>query len=140
MQEVYLLNPGDTASKVKFEYPDCNSVLGLDTIQNKKYVILKEGSADIRFVRNYLPMYLYKVKGGENTIDILSRGFEIIGGDCEKEGDLLLIRKPKSVRYVVSPLETLDNIADKYGVSKYDLMTSNNLLTEKLFVGQIIWI
>ena len=140
MQEVYLLNPGDTVSKVKFEYPNNNGVLGIDTIQNKKYMILKDGSGDIRVIRNYLPMYVYKVKSGENKIDILSRGFEILGGDCEKEGDTLLIHKPKSIRYVVSPLETLDNIAEKYGVSKYDIMSSNNLFTDKLFVGQIIWI
>ena len=140
MQEVYLLNPGDTVSKVKFEYPNCCGVVGLDTIENKKYMILKDGSSDIRLIRNYLPMYLYKVKSGENTIDIFSRGFEILGGEAKKEGDILLIHKPKSIRYVVSPLETLDNIAEKYGVSKYDIMSGNNLVTDKLFVGQIIWI
>ena len=140
MQEIYLLNPGDTVSKVKFEYPECCGKLGTDYVFNKKYMVIKDGCDDIRIVRNYLPMHLYKTKKNETKMDILSRGYEILGGEIEREGDMVLMHKPKSIRYIVSPLETLDSIASKYGANKYDIMSSNNLVTEKLFVGQIIWI
>ena len=72
--------------------------------------------------------------------DIMSRGYEIVGANGCEEGDILLIHKPKSIRYTVSPLDKLEDIAKKYGISKYDIMSSNNLNTDKLFVGQILWI
>ena len=84
MQEVYLLNRGDTMSKVSCEYPSSTITSGTGLIRSKKYMVINGGSDDIRIVRNYLPLHLHRVKKGENKIDILSRGYDIIGGNCKR--------------------------------------------------------
>jgi len=140
MQEIYLLNMGDTIDKVKVEYGDREYLPSEEVVFGKKFITLKKGSDDIRVVRNYLPLYKYITKKGETMLDIMSRGFEIVAGESGSEGQIILLSKPKSIRYTVAPLESLDAIASKFGVNKCSIMSSNNLNTDKLFVGQILWI
>ena len=86
-----------------------------------------------------MPVYDYKVKPNESLLDIVSRGFKTDVVSVSS-GDEIILTKPKSIRYVVSPLETLQDIAFKFGVTTSDIIQNNDLKTEKLFVGQILWI
>lgn len=56
-----------------------------------------------------------------------------------REGMRLLIPEPKGIKYVVRPLDTLENIATLYRVSVEKLGENNNGLKD-VFLGQIIYI
>lgn len=142
MREVYLLNIGDTVDKVKYDCGDGEYRWGDDKILEKKYMVLNSGSDDVTVIRNYSPLYMCRLKDSQTILDIMSRGFDLVGSqklDIET-GDMLILSRPKSVRYVVSPLENLDGIAKKFGVDKSTIVATNNLKSDKLFVGQILWI
>ena len=140
MREIYLLNMGDSIDRVRYEYGDREYELSGDMVLNKRYITLEKGTDDITIVRNYLPLFEYKLSSEENMMDIMARGFEILNKEDDDIGDTLLLSKPKSIRYVVSPLENLEDIAKRFGVSKGSIISSNSLRTDKLFVGQILWI
>ncbi len=142
MREVYLLNAGDTIDKVKYDCGEGEYYLGDDKILNKKYMVLKSGSDDVTVVRNYSPLFFSELKENQTILDIMSKGFDIVASQSTEveAGDMLLLTRPRSVRYIVSPLENLDSIASKFGVDKSTIIASNNLKSDKLFVGQILWI
>ena len=140
MREIYLMNKGDTVDKIKYELGVDDITISDEKVFGYKFAEIERGSDDVSIVKNYLPLFSYIVENDDNYLDILARGFKI---DSAKEvitGDTIILSKPRSIRYVVSPLETLDEIALKFGVSKINIMQNNSMKTEKLFVGQILWI
>ena len=140
MREIYLLNNGDSIKKIEYELNMNNIKLANDNVFGHKYAILSDGLDDIILVKNYLPSYVYKVKSEDNYLDILARGFKLDTNKTLNTDDIIILKKPKSIRYIVSPLENLEDIAYKFGINKEDIKINNNLQTEKLFVGQILWI
>jgi len=141
MKEIYLLNKGDSVEKVKHEL----NLTGEYSISHEKvfgynYVETKKGIDDIVIVKNYLPNYIYKVKKNETIMDILSRGFMVTGVENISAGDTIVLSKPKSIRYVVKPLETLEEISRNFGIDKETIMSINDLKSNKLFIGQILWL
>ncbi len=140
MKEVYLLSLGDTMEKVKLELGDGDYVFGDKKILGKDNIVLQKGTDDIVVIKNYTPLIKTTIKRGETPMDIMARGFEIVAKTGENSGDMVILNKPRSIRYVVSPLETLDDISKKFQVSKSAIMSSNGLSSSKLFVGQILWI
>lgn len=140
MREVYLLKAGDSIEKVKMEFGEGEYFVGTEKVLGKDNIVLKNGSDDVTIVKNYTPLILTAIKNGETPMDIMARGFEVVAKTGDKSGDSVILSKPKSIRYVVSPLETLDDIANKFCVDKLAIMSSNRLATTKLFVGQILWI
>ena len=141
MKEIYLLSQGDSINKIKHEY-HAEKLLSKskDKLFGFDYVELNNGIDDIYVVRNYYPYIVYNAQNTDTIIDIMSRGFDCGGVNSIGEGDKLIIYKPKSIRYVVKPLENIDNIANKFGIKKENIIETNALKTEKLFVGQILWI
>ena len=140
MREIYLLNKGDTVDKIKYELGVNNINISNEKVFGYKFAEIEKGSDDISIVKNYLPLFTYVVDSDDNYLDILARGFKIDSAKDVKSNDTIILSKPRSIRYVVSPLETLDEIALKFGVTKIDIMGNNAMKTEKLFVGQILWI
>lgn len=141
MKEIYLLNKGDSIEKAKHELSLTGEYnLSKDKIMGSNYIEINKGLDDVIIVKNYLPNYIYQVKKGETVMDILSRGFSLDGVQTVNDGDLVVISKPKSIRYVVKPLETLEDISKIFGVDKEIIIETNDLQTSKLFVGQILWI
>lgn len=141
MKEIYLLNKGDSINKINYE---CNISKKLEKSPNKvfnyDYVVLEEGNDDIVVVKNYLPVFEYRLQKNENILDLLARGFEVSNINEIRENDLVILSKPKSIKYVVKPLEKLDNIANKFGLTIEYIMETNKLVSDKLFVGQILWL
>ena len=41
---------------------------------------------------------------------------------------------------VVKPLQTINDISSLYGISKNQIISNNNLKSERLFIGQILYI
>lgn len=141
MRKIHLINKGDSIEKIKRELSVSDGIKASeDKILGFNYVEIEKGLDDVIVVNNYLTNYLYKVKKNENALDIMSRGFSLNIIREIEEGDLLILSKPRSIRYIVKPLENIDNIAKNFGVKKDDIIDMNNLKTEKLFVGQILWI
>lgn len=140
MKEICIVNNGENINKIKYMYNDNTLKQSNNKIKGFNYVELKSGSDDIIIVKNYRPYFLYKMKDGETLLDIVAKGFNVDSGDNVVANDIVILSKPNSLRHVVKPLETLEKIASKYNISKVDIMTTNNLKTDKLFVGQILWI
>ena len=140
MREIYLMNKGDTIDKIKYELGVNNINISDKKVFGYKFAEIEKGSDDISIVKNYLPLFSYVVGSDDNYLDILARGFKIDSAKEVTSNDTIILSKPRSIRYVVSPLETLDEIAMKFGVTKLDIMGNNAMKTEKLFVGQILWI
>lgn len=140
MREIYLLNKGDSVDKIKYELGVKDIKISEEKIFGYNYAEIEKGAEDVTIVKNYLPIFSYTVKPDDNYLDILARGFKLDNITQVNSGDTVILSKPRSIRYVVSPLETLDEIALKFGVTKVDIMKINGMKTEKLFVGQILWI
>ena len=141
MKEIYILNQGDSIKKISFEKGiDVQGKLSKDKLFGYDFATLADGTDDIIVVRNYFPRFLYNVKKEDTIIDMMSRGFELENITEISEGDKIILYKPRSIRYVVKPLENLDTISIKFGVKKEDIIINNKLLSDKLFVGQILWI
>ncbi|MBE5758150.1 MAG: LysM peptidoglycan-binding domain-containing protein [Clostridiales bacterium] len=140
MKEICIINNGENINKIKYMYNDNTLKQSNNKIKGFNYVELKSGSDDIIVVKNYRPYFIYKMKDGETLLDIVAKGFNVDNGDNVVANDIVILSKPNSLRHVVKPLETLEKIASKYNILKVDIMTTNNLKTDKLFVGQILWI
>lgn len=89
----------------------------------------------------------YRVQANEtlsNITDKLSVSKEIIkkynsfDENNLEEGDVLLIPKKISKIHIVAPMETLDSIAQKYGISKEKILSKNKI--EVLFVGEKLFL
>lgn len=141
MKEIYILEKGDSLEKARFEL-GINKELKVANkkIKGYKYVVVEDGSDEIVLVKNYLPYYIYQVKKQETLLDILAMGFKVDNVNSVNLGDYLVLSRPKSIKYIVKPLENLDDISFKLGVLKQDIMKNNELKSEKLFVGQVLWI
>lgn len=139
MKEVCILNQGDSIDKIRYEYNECNlgeicKIMGFNAVE------LSSGRDDIIIVKNYFPYFVYKINQDESILDILARGFDCGGVVDARPNDTIVISKPRSIRYTVKPLENIYEISNKVGVSVEQIKVSNNLISDKLFVGQILWI
>lgn len=91
--------------------------------------------------------YIYEVKENENLKDICAKYFadcnQVLKDNFIKEenirpGLLLLIQVKDGERYVVKPFDTLEKIANNFGVSQDDIKNYNNI--KQVFLGQIIYL
>lgn len=139
MREVCFVNKGENVQKIGYS-------LGLtgkkecahERILGYKYIEIEAGSDDITIVRNYHSYNLKRVEIGESILDIYAQGYEVVGGEIFESGDVLILKRPMGIRYNVKPLETLDDISQKFGIDINEIIQNNNLSTDKLFVGQIL--
>lgn len=140
MKEICFINKGDNRYKLKESLGISSQAKeSSDYIDNHRYIVLEEGKDDIICVRNYQPYFIKNLNEGETLLDLYGLGYEVVGGsDLTSAGDCVVVKKIEGIRYVVKPLEKLEEIAQKFGVNKDDIISSNNLVTEKLFVGQIL--
>ena len=132
MREICLLNKGDTVSKLSYSIGvDLNLKESSDTIKGYKYLTIEDGDNSIQIIRNYNP---YFILNNVEKSNIGCLGFEIVA--CNNH--YTICHKNSGVRYIVKPLETIDDICIKFDVDKEYIINTNNLSTTKLFVGQIL--
>lgn len=89
---------------------------------------------------------VYRVEGQE-TMEDIAKKFDLPadvlikdnGADKAFLGMRLLIRKHKGKIYYVGPFDTLDLVAEKFGISKSRLAELNDGI-EEVFFGQIIYV
>ena len=137
MREVCLVNRGDNIKKLNHIMNVSKSaVIEKERLLNNQYILLEKGEDDITIVRNYNPYHLINNKQKLSGIDVYTMGYESIQGDCRE--DISVIRRIEGVRYIVKPMEKIDEIATRLGVDKQVIIDNNHLKTEKLFVGQVL--
>ena len=54
------------------------------------------------------------------------------------KGRTYILDRVDCILYRVKPMEKLSQIACKYGKTEQEIMTDNNLQTDKLYIGQIL--
>lgn len=54
------------------------------------------------------------------------------------EGELIEIKVNNYITHIVKPMQTLAYISEKYNVSYEELKVTNNLESDKLYIGQTI--
>ena len=141
MKKIYFINKGDSLNKISKICKCDNLKKSEDLLFGNLYVEINDDKCDdIIKVENYCPIYEYVCTQTDSSLDIMSRGFEIVGNnDCDINGKLLL-KKPTNLRYVVRPTDSIFTISEKYGVSVDEIKYTNNLKSEKLFIGQVLWL
>ena len=53
-------------------------------------------------------------------------------------GELIEIKVNDYINHIVKPTESLPKIAQKYSITTDDIINRNNLLTDKVYIGQIL--
>ncbi|MGN0961705.1 MAG: LysM peptidoglycan-binding domain-containing protein [Christensenellales bacterium] len=139
MKEICFVNKGDNIQKLsQILGISPNSYIEDNKLFDNKYVVINNGEDDIICVKNYSPYFIKKISKENTLLDIYALGYEIVGNSNPEENDVVVVKKICGVRYIVKPLEKLDDISKKFGVDKTIIMQNNNLITEKLFVGQVL--
>lgn len=140
MQKVHILENNESKEKIAYYYSlDASQVVqGKDKIMDKKYVVLEQGCENVKLIKNYFPPFVYFVKTLECKDKIKSAGFSV--KDDAEVGDILLLQKNQGIKHVVKPMETLDDIAKSYQTQSKEIIEQNQLKTDRLFIGQILWI
>ena len=141
MKEVCVINKGENLKKIEY---NTGIIFDLEYLEEKivsglRCVEIRQGKDDIIVVKNYNPYIIKKCKDNETLLDIYAKGYQLIGGN-KYEKDNIIIKRAEGVKYNVKPLEKIEDIADKFGVSKSYIIATNNLKTDKLFIGQVILI
>lgn len=137
MKEVCFVNAGENLEKIAFSLniDTRGKTISRDQLMGFRYFVMNGGDDDIIIVRNYKPYYIVENSTKSNIIDLYSECYDIFG---DSSGELLVISQPVGLRYSVKPLETLDEISNRFGVEKAKIVDGNALRTEKLFVGQVL--
>ena len=132
MKEICLINKGDSVSKLNYSLGiDASLLINNDTMHGCRYVTIEEGDNSVQIVRNYNPYFITN----NMSVDVVSKfDFNIVA----KVNKHIIFHKSSGVKYVVKPLETIENICNKFDVDKEYIITTNNLKSTKLFVGQIL--
>lgn len=105
----------------------------LNKDNQKNFVYVPNNTNGIFVLGNYDKEKLIVVDA-DDDIPELKKKYNLKGE--VQIGDMYLI--PSSEKYVVQPLDTLDKICDKFGLTSEYLKEKNNLKTSKLFIGQIL--
>lgn len=140
MKEICLINKGENINKALYttSLNNVQQINDIKYINGHKYITTKEGNDDIMVVRNYNPYYIKKTKERISILDEYANGFDVIGEHQAGEINIVVLKKPSGIKYSVKPLETIIDIANKFGVEVDYIVESNKLNTTKLFVGQIL--
>ena len=140
MQILYLINKNEDLNiynklfdKIKREEDLLVNCFG-------KFYRLSNDANDFFYIKNYDVDKILKVENFNNIEKIQNNGFNVIYDDNIQTQNYVYVSKIKAIRHVVKPLQTLNQIAEIYGIDKNQIIYNNQLVCEKLFIGQIIYI
>lgn len=138
MKKIYLCYSGVNKKYIEDIYHVSSLELSKDKIAGYCYYTIEDGDSSVIEVVNYQEKILYTVGVGETAFDIISQGYSV-DADIES-GDVVILSKDNRVRHIVRPLDTIDSIAAKYGVTVEDIMLSNSLNSSRLYIGQMLYV
>lgn len=143
MQKVYLLKENEAKEKVakicniksdNIKFNSNQKLLGYD------YAIIKDGDDDFQIIENYFVPRIYKLKENETIESLQALGYEISPSENISSNDIVILSKVNGKRHIVKPLENLNDIASMYYTDINEIIRRNNLKSNKLFIGQILYI
>ena len=136
MKKIYLCTSGANKSVVESMF--CKSIDNIKSDKNYgfNYYVIDDGPDDVVEVLNYNVPIMYKVKDNDSVLDLMAQGYNVYLDISS--GDIIILQKDNSFKHIVKPLETIIDIANKYKVSVNDIKLNNNLLSDKLYIGQIL--
>ena len=143
MQIVYLLKENEPKEKVAkicnvktetLQFNNENKIIGYN------YEIVKDSDEDFQIINNYFVPKIYEIKEDDSLESLQALGYEIIPNEKVNANDIVLLNKISGKRHVVKPLEKLNDIANMYYTSVNKIIKRNNLNSDKLFIGQILYI
>lgn len=108
-----------------------------ENIDLDKFQIVSGEGEDVSIITNYPHRVIYNINSEDDLKFIRSKGYF-----CEEktEKGYVIIRKLNSEIHVVRPCETLGMIARKYNTKEKVLIEKNHLKTNKIFIGQNLFI
>ncbi len=109
------------------------------SILNYKALVFGEGSKDIIYLQNFNHRQI-KYLFNKNDLDSLKQSNYDIIPSTYKIGDYVMITSKIGKKHIVAPLENLKSISKKYDIEKDEIIASNGLKSEKLFIGQCLWL
>ena len=143
MQIVYLLKENEPKEKVakicnvkteSLKFNNENKILGYN------YAIVKDGDEDFQIINNYFVPKIYEIKEDDSLESLQALGYEIVPNEKVNANDIVLLNKISGKRQVVKPLEKINDRANMYYTSVNEIIKQNNLKSDKLFIGQIIYL
>lgn len=140
MQRVHLINQNESIEKVSVIYGiDSNKIkLSNKKINGSSYFSLSGYDDGIYLLENYHAPFVFTVKN-ESHNELVSAGYDLKTAQIS-EDDVLLLQLAQGQKHIVRPLEKLEHIANFYHTPKSEIIKRNHLKTEKLYIGQILWI
>lgn len=138
MREVCLINCGENRRKAGYITGlSFDMMQGDDQIVNgMRSVVVKPGEEAVTIVRNYRPLFTFDTQKIA-LMDIYAMGYIIDGSEDDR---WVVASRQEGIKYIVHPLEQLTDIAKKFDVTEQYIIDTNNLKTNKLFVGQVLFI
>ena len=91
------------------------------------------------FVSNYVFPEVKYIFNQKEYDEIINSGYEIIPSKSII-GEFGIIKRKVGVKYIVAPMETIEEIAEKNSVTVDSIIENNNLKSKKLFIGQTLWV
>lgn len=143
MQIVYLLKenePKEKVAKICNVKPETLKFNNENKILGYNYVIVKDGDEDFQIINNYFVPKIYEIKEDDSLESLQALGYEIVPNEKVNANDIVLLNKISGKRHIVKPLEKLNDIANMYYTSVNEIIKRNNLKSDKLFIGQILYI
>jgi LysM repeat protein len=150
MKIIHYVGLDDTLEKIALNYKvsvkdivEENNLL-TNNLTDVKNLVIPINNQDFVVIKNLEKEIFVEVN--ENNINNLN---DIIKNNqyfCTNElknvevGDKLIIKKFNVNYYVVKPLDNLNSIAKKFGLNEQELITKNKLQSNKVFIGQKIYI
>ena len=101
--------------------------------EHKNFVYVPNVQSGVNVLCNFDKDILVKV-GLSDNIEELKKKYNV--KEELEVGDMFIVSSQE--KYIVKPLDTIDKIANKFGVSIEYLINKNNLKTTKVFVGQVL--
>ncbi|MBO7219038.1 MAG: LysM peptidoglycan-binding domain-containing protein [Clostridia bacterium] len=138
MKKIYLCIGNINKTIIERLYNKTLGGVSSDKILDHYYYTIEDGTDDIVQVLNYNVPQIYKVSGCETKLDLLAKGYNV---ECDIEkGDTIVLNKDCRVKHVVKPLETIVTIASKYNKNIDEIILNNNIVNNKLYIGQLLYI
>lgn len=131
--QIYYLNSKGVKYVSQVSNVDVEKIKELNKDLSKGYVYVPDSPSGVSKLGNFNKDLIVKVDN-DDDIEQLKKKYNI-KHDLEI-GDMFIVNALE--KYVVRPLDTLEKIADRLGVTTNYIVNKNNLKTDKLFVGQIL--
>lgn len=148
MKIIHKVSTGDSIEKIAEQYKvNPNELIKINelqgySLQGVHHLIIPKHDSDFVVIKNLDKEFLFEVKtDNKQALNHLLKEKYVVASTINnnvefEEGDKIIFKNSNHKSYVVKPLDTLQNIAKKFGVTEERLMEVNSLKSSRVFIGQ----